>query len=75
MNEPNAWHPMLADLAAFDAGQLSPAEREAVERHLADCPDCGRRVDDLPEDPFVALVRASAGSQPASTSHPPEPAP
>src|SRR5579883_750569 len=67
-------HPSREQLAAFDTGQLAASEREMIERHLADCPECGRRVDDLPEDPFVALVRASAGAPPASTSDTPAPA-
>ncbi len=74
MNEADAVHPSLADLAAFDAGHLPVAEREAIERHLAGCPECGRRVDTLPEDPFVALVRASAGSHVAPASDTPAPA-
>jgi hypothetical protein len=60
MKEADTSHPSLADLAAFDAGHLSAAEREGIERHLARCPECGRRMDALPEDPFVALVRAAA---------------
>jgi hypothetical protein len=65
-------HPNLDQLAAFDTGLLPPAEREAVERHLARCADCGRRVDGLPEDPFVALVRASASSAPTVSPVVPE---
>lgn len=76
MNEAEVSHPSLADLTAFDAGSLSPAERETVERHLAVCPECGRRIDNLPEDPFVALVRASASSAPsAGLAGPVPPAP
>jgi serine/threonine protein kinase len=60
MNDADQTHPTPADLAAFDAGHLSPADLEAVERHLAGCAECGRRLDGLPEDPFVALVRAAA---------------
>jgi hypothetical protein len=71
MNETDAAHPSLADLAAFDSGHLSADQREAIERHLADCPTCGRRVDGLPEDPFVALVRASAGPHTLPTADTP----
>jgi hypothetical protein len=67
-------HPRREQLAAFDAGQLAPAEREAIERHLAACPLCGRELDTLPEHPFVALVRASAEAHPASTLDTPMPA-
>ncbi|HEY7310810.1 MAG TPA: protein kinase [Gemmataceae bacterium] len=55
-------HPSREQLAAFDAGQLTATERAAIELHVAACPRCGRELDTLPEDPFVALVRASAAS-------------
>jgi hypothetical protein len=74
MKEADTSHPSLADLEAFDAGHLSATEREAIERHLTVCPECGRVLDALPEDPFVALVRVSAKPHIASPSDTPEPA-
>jgi serine/threonine protein kinase len=52
-------HPSRQQLAAFDSGQLSSAERTSIERHLIVCSVCGRELDMLPEDPFVALLRAA----------------
>lgn len=34
-------------LSPFIDGELTPAERQTVERHLAACPDCTGRVADL----------------------------
>jgi hypothetical protein len=73
MNDTDASHPSVADLEAFDAGHLPAAEREAIERHLTGCPACGRVLDTLPEDPFVALVRVSVKPHTASPSDTPEP--
>jgi WD40 repeat protein/serine/threonine protein kinase len=50
-------HPDLADLAAFDCGSLSPDKQAAIERHVAGCPDCCARLDGLPDDPLVAMLR------------------
>jgi hypothetical protein len=55
-------HPTLAQLKAFDAGQLPAALRTNVERHLERCPECGMALDALPEGPLVALLRAFAGA-------------
>jgi serine/threonine protein kinase len=58
MNATFEHHPTAEQLAAFDSGCLPPADREAVERHVADCSDCCRRLEALPEDALAALVRA-----------------
>jgi serine/threonine protein kinase len=62
VTEDAAAHPGPGELAAFDAGTLSPAARAAVERHVATCADCCRTIDGLPEDGFVTRVRALAGA-------------
>jgi hypothetical protein len=54
-------HPNAAELTAFDSGQLPAAERQAVEQHVRQCPDCCRTLDRLPEDSLAAVVRAFAG--------------
>ncbi len=54
-------HPSADDLAAFDAGCLPAARSAAVETHVAACASCCRRLEELPEDAFAALVRAYAG--------------
>jgi anti-sigma factor RsiW len=39
-----SWFPSLS---AFIDGELAPARRVQIERHLASCPDCVARVSDL----------------------------
>src|SRR5262245_30785280 len=60
--------PTPEQLAAFDAGELPPADREAVEGHVAHCESCCRALEGLPEDALAALARRSAG--PATTPCP-----
>lgn len=45
---------------AYVLGALEPADRVAFEAHLASCPDCARRVDEL-----AGLPAALAGVSPA----------
>jgi WD40 repeat protein len=61
MPEVRGTHPSLEELTAFDRGQLCPAEREAVERHVADCDSCCHRLDSIGDDDLVVLLRTSAG--------------
>jgi WD40 repeat protein len=68
MNDTQGPHPSLEQLAAFDLGRLRPAEWADVERHVAHCDVCCRRLETLPDDPLLALVRDSAG-QPAACDH------
>jgi hypothetical protein len=58
-------HPSPRDLAAFDAGTLPAAARAEVESHVANCGDCCRTLDRLPDDDFVMRLRALAGAPPA----------
>src|SRR5437016_9511089 len=53
-------HPSLAQLTAFDSGQLEEAEWDDIERHVAQCASCCEEIEALPEDKFSALLRASA---------------
>ena len=48
----------IEDLLALrlHGGPLAPAERDAVEKHLAGCPACRRSVEDV-EAPHDALLR------------------
>jgi hypothetical protein len=62
MSEPD--HPSVAQLTAFDAGQLPPDERETVEMHVGGCRVCCRLLDSLPENPLAALVRAAGTAAP-----------
>ena len=70
-------HPTLAELQAFDSGQLLPAEREPIERHLEECIICCETLEALPEGALEALVRAYGGradtaSMPAAPDIPAE---
>src|SRR5262245_13251937 len=57
----NRDHPSPEQLAAFDAGLLRAADREEVERHVAECSVCCRILEQLPEDAFSARIREFAG--------------
>src|SRR5262245_61488644 len=59
-------HPTPDQLAAFDLGQLRAAEWQEVERHVAACAECCQKLEELPDDPLVQLVR-QAVSRPAET--------
>ena len=68
------------DDAAYVLGALSPAEREAYERHLASCPDCRDNVADLAALPGLlgrldaetaASLRADTAPRPPVTTPPP----
>jgi hypothetical protein len=61
MNHPQGFHPTPAELQAFDSGQLPPAERGTIERHLEGCPACCEALDALPEGGLEALIRAYGG--------------
>ncbi|HWG47507.1 MAG TPA: serine/threonine-protein kinase, partial [Gemmataceae bacterium] len=74
-------HPSLEELTAFDRGHLRPAEREAIERHIAACDVCCQRLDSVSDDDLIALLRTSVGLMspaasrdtrdlPADTPHP-----
>src|SRR5438552_845193 len=54
-------HPRLDQLAAFDQGQLTAVESSDIERHVAQCDDCCRKLEAVADDPLVALLRTSTG--------------
>jgi len=60
MNSHFIGHPTADQLAAFDLGQLPAAEWREVERHIAACKECCQKLESLPEDALVRLVRESA---------------
>src|SRR5262245_49708187 len=83
MSVRNDHHPSLDQLSAFDSGSLPPAAWSEVERHVAGCGECCRRLEALPDDTLVALLRDSVltggdtgewGGQ-ANTPEPASPAP
>src|SRR5262245_42671888 len=50
------------DLVPYLRGELPPAERERVERHLAECPDCRQDTELLRE--LLEQVARSIGQPP-----------
>jgi serine/threonine protein kinase len=56
-------HPPDPLLAAFGLGTLDEPMADEVARHLESCPDCRRRVAELPADDFVVRMRAAVGGQ------------
>jgi WD40 repeat protein/tRNA A-37 threonylcarbamoyl transferase component Bud32 len=54
-------HPTDDDLRALSLGQLVEAELARVCTHLADCPACCRRIDELgTDDPLLARIRQNS---------------
>src|SRR5687767_15867643 len=67
----NTKHPGLEKLAAFGLGRLSDADSEVIELHLADCDDCRKQVEDVPDDSLVSLLQVSAAescAEPAASA-------
>jgi serine/threonine protein kinase len=62
-------HPTLDQLATFDLGQLGRREWEDIQRHIAECAVCCGKLETIPDDNLVALMRASARK--ASTANGP----
>jgi hypothetical protein len=50
-------HPEPATLEAYALGWLGMAEMERVETHLANCLSCGQRLQSVPDDRLVILLR------------------
>jgi WD40 repeat protein/serine/threonine protein kinase len=64
MTEAPLNHPGDEALRALSLGQLTEAELAHVSAHLAECPDCCRRIDQLADDdPLLALVQQSDASR------------
>jgi hypothetical protein len=70
MNADTDPHPSAEELAAFDAGCLPAPQAAAVETHVAACQSCCRRLEEMPEDAFAALVRAYAGKADGGRTRP-----
>jgi uncharacterized protein (TIGR03067 family) len=69
MSEARYPHPDPAQLTRFGLGDLGADEWAEIERHVRDCPACGRTLTGLPDDPFVARLRAcgTGGEQPGES--------
>jgi hypothetical protein len=55
----NGWHPSWEELSAFDSGLLGTRDWETVAAHIAACDACCERLERVPEDPLIALLRRS----------------
>ncbi len=64
MSETSLNHPGDEALRALSLGQLSEAEMAHVSTHLADCPACCRRIDQLTtDDRLLARLQQNAASR------------
>jgi tetratricopeptide (TPR) repeat protein len=53
-------HPNAGQLADFGRGAIDDTSAEAIERHLAECGECLRRLEATrDDDPWLALIRAA----------------
>jgi|SRR5579883_439710 len=64
-------HPTPQQLVAFDSGLLPPDDREAVERHVAECPLCCQFLEHLPGDALEVRIRTFVGRSTASAAETP----
>ena len=61
MSEAPLNHPTAEELRALSLGQLADAELARVSAHLADCPACCHRIDQLAAgDPLLTRLQQSA---------------
>ncbi len=71
MTEVPSNHPGDEALHALSLGQLTEAELARVSAHLAACPECCRRIDQLAaDDPLLARLKQSAESPQAAIVSP-----
>src|SRR5438067_325260 len=61
-------HPTDQSLNAFGLGKLADDSAEAVKLHLEQCPDCRKRVAEMPADSFLHRFRASQARPERSVS-------
>jgi len=62
MNVQPALHPTDKTLSSYGLGKLDDASAEAVNKHLEECPDCRKRVAEMPADSFLGRVREAQGA-------------
>jgi serine/threonine protein kinase len=61
MDAPAKLHPTDETLSSFGLGKLDDAAAESVSRHLENCPECRKRVAEMPDDSFLGRFRAAPG--------------
>src|SRR5271166_1887402 len=62
MNVHLASHPTDQVLSSYGLGKLEDSQAEAVHSHLEQCPDCRKRVAEMPADSFLGRVREAQGA-------------
>ena len=67
MNAPTSIHPSEQILSSYGLGKLDDGTAEAVSQHLKQCPDCRKRVAEMPADSFLDRIRDAQG-RPAAPS-------
>ena len=67
MNAPTSIHPSEQILRSYGLGKLDDGTAEAVSQHLKQCPDCRKRVAEMPADSFLDRIRDAQG-RPAAPS-------
>lgn len=55
-------HPDLDRLIAFDRGLLGEHEWPELDQHIANCPQCCQRLQELPEDQLTGLLRETSAA-------------
>jgi hypothetical protein len=61
-------HPDSETLGRFVLGRLDRRTMATVEGHLRDCSRCGQVAMQVPDDPFVRLLRASTSGSAIESS-------
>ena len=66
-----ALHPTDQTLSSYGLGKLDDSSAQAINEHLDQCPECRKRVAEMPADSFLGRIRdaqKSAGQLTASPS-------
>jgi serine/threonine protein kinase/formylglycine-generating enzyme required for sulfatase activity len=59
MDAPAKLHPTDQTLSSFGLGKLDDAAAESVGKHLENCPQCRKRVAEMPDDSFLGRFRGA----------------
>ena len=58
MNQAEATHPSVEQLAAFRLGKGEPPNLAEIARHVSECDTCCQTLRSLPDDTLISLVKA-----------------
>jgi serine/threonine protein kinase len=59
VDAPAKVHPTDETLSSFGLGKLDDAAAESVSRHIERCPQCRKRVAEMPDDSFLGRFRSA----------------